>query len=134
MTRSLAGAVVERELEELLALFHGLARLDLDHAEVAPAEGLKVHKVGEQRLDLGLGEVDVHLRLTGSADAVCASGAAALFFGASKGFIVGNTLLPSSSGFITPCTVEKVPFSRGFSNFLDSIVCPPVPSGSGQKL
>lgn len=45
-----------------------------------------------------------------------------------------NTLLPSSSGFITPCTVEKVPFSRGFSNFLDSIVCPPVPSGSGQKL
>lgn len=52
----------------------------------------------------------------------------------SSGFIVGNTLLPSSSGFITPCTVEKVPFSRGFSNFLDSIVCPPVPSGSGQKL
>lgn len=48
--------------------------------------------------------------------------------------IEGNTLLPSSSGFITPCTVEKVPFSRGFSNFLDSIVCPPVPSGSGQKL
>ena len=52
----------------------------------------------------------------------------------SKGFMVGNSLLPSSSGFITPCTVEKVPFSRGFSNFLDSIVCPPVPSGSGQKL
>ena len=52
----------------------------------------------------------------------------------SSGFIVGNTPLSSSSGFITPCTVEKVPFSRGFSNFLDSIVCPPVPSGSGQKL
>ena len=50
------------------------------------------------------------------------------------GISVENTLLPSSSGFITPCTVEKVPFSRGFSNFLDSIVCPPVPSGSGQKL
>ena len=52
----------------------------------------------------------------------------------SRGFIVGNTPPVSSSGFITPCTVEKVPFSRGFSNFLDSIVCPPVPSGSGQKL
>ena len=50
------------------------------------------------------------------------------------GSIGRNTLLPSSSGFITPRTVEKVPFSRGFSNFLDSIVCPPVPSGSGQKL
>ena len=50
------------------------------------------------------------------------------------GFIFQNTPLSSSSGFITPCTVEKVPFSRGFSNFLDSIVCPPVPSGSGQKL
>lgn len=52
----------------------------------------------------------------------------------SNGFIVGNTPPVSSSGFITPCTVEKVPFSQGFSNFLDSIVCPPVPSGSGQKL
>lgn len=50
------------------------------------------------------------------------------------GFRVGNTPLSSSCGFITPCTVEKVPFLRGFSNFLDSIVCPPVPSGSGQKL
>lgn len=52
-----AGAVVEHELEQLLALLDGLARLDLDHAEVAPAEGLKVHKVGEQRLDCHLGEI-----------------------------------------------------------------------------
>ena len=49
-------------------------------------------------------------------------------------FIAENTPLSSSCGFITPRTVEKVPFLRGFSNFLDSIVCPPVPSGSGQKL
>ena len=57
-----AAAVVERELQQLLALLHRLARLDLNGAEIGLAERLKINEVGEQRLDLHLGEVDL-LRL-----------------------------------------------------------------------
>ncbi len=54
----LARAVVEHELQELLGLLHGLARLDLNGAEVGLGERIKVDHVLEQRLDLDLGEVD----------------------------------------------------------------------------
>ena len=53
-----AGAVVERELKQLLALFDSLAGLDLDGAEVALAEIFEGDVVREQRLDLYLAEVD----------------------------------------------------------------------------
>lgn len=49
--------IVEGELEQLLALFNGLAGLDLDGAEIRAAEGLKVHEIGKERLYLDLGEV-----------------------------------------------------------------------------
>ena len=52
-----AGAVVKHELEELDALGHGLALLDLDDAEVRLAEGVEVDLVLEERLDDHVGEV-----------------------------------------------------------------------------
>ena len=57
-----AGAVVEDELQELLALLHRLAGLDLHGAEVGLAERVEVDIVGKERLDLHLGEVDLLLR------------------------------------------------------------------------
>ena len=60
-----AGAVVQGELQQLLGLLHGLAGQDLHGPEVGLGEGLKVHKVGKQGLDLHLGEVDFLLRLGG---------------------------------------------------------------------
>ena len=53
-----ARAVVKRELQQLLALRHGHAILDLNGAEVGLAERIEVHLVGEQRLDDHLGQVD----------------------------------------------------------------------------
>lgn len=53
----LPAAVVQGELQQLLALLHRLAGLDLDGAEVGTAEGLKVHEVREKRLNFDLGEV-----------------------------------------------------------------------------
>ena len=57
----LAGTVVERELQELLRLLHGLAGLDLHSAEIALGEGVKVHKISKQRLDLHIGKIDLLL-------------------------------------------------------------------------
>ena len=57
-----AGAVVEDELQELLALLHRLAGLDLHGAEVGLAECVEVDIVVKERLDLHLGEVDLLLR------------------------------------------------------------------------
>ena len=54
-------AVIERELEQLLRLLHGLARLDLHSAEIGLTERVKVHKIGKQRLDLHVGKVDLLL-------------------------------------------------------------------------
>ena len=54
-------AVIERELEQLLRLLHGLARLDLHSAEIGLGERLEVHKILEQRLDLHVGKVDLLL-------------------------------------------------------------------------
>ena len=70
-----AGAVVQREFQQLLGLLDRLAGLDLDSAEVGFRERLEVHEVLKQRLDLDSG-----------------------FFvlGASSGFIVGN-ITPVSS-------------------------------------
>ena len=62
----LSAAVVQGELQKLLALLHGLAGLHLHRPEIGLAEGLKIHEVTEQRLDLHLGEVDLLLRLGGS--------------------------------------------------------------------
>ena len=61
----LAAAVIQSELEELLALLHGLAGLHLHGTEVRLAERLKIHEIPEQGLDLHLGEVDLLLRLGG---------------------------------------------------------------------
>ena len=38
-----AGAVIQSELQQLVALLHGLAVLDLHGPEIGPAEGVKVH-------------------------------------------------------------------------------------------
>ena len=54
-------AVIERELQELLRLLHGLARLDLHGTEIGLAERVKVHEIRKQRLDLHVGEVDLLL-------------------------------------------------------------------------
>ena len=51
-----AGAVVEDELEQLVALLDGLAALDLDDAEVALAEGVEIDVLGQLRLDLHGGQ------------------------------------------------------------------------------
>ena len=53
-----ARAVVERELEQLLGLRHGLARQHLYSTEVRLAERVKVHFVLKQRLYDHVGEVD----------------------------------------------------------------------------
>ena len=53
-----AGAVVQDEFQQLFALGHGRAFLHLHCPEVGPAEGLEIHEVGEQRLDLHLGKID----------------------------------------------------------------------------
>ena len=55
----LTGSVVQRELQELLGLRYGFAGKHLDRAEIALGEGLKVHKILEQRLDLYIREVDL---------------------------------------------------------------------------
>ena len=47
-----AGSVVQNELQELLGLLHGLALQHLDGAEIGLGEGLKIDKVGKQRLNL----------------------------------------------------------------------------------
>src|SRR5699024_1595427 len=51
-------AVVERELEQLLALGHRDAFFHLDRAEVRLTERLEVHLLFEQRLDDHLREVE----------------------------------------------------------------------------
>ena len=53
-----AGAVVQDELQELVALRNGFAGLDLDRAEVGLAEGLEVDELLEERLHFDLLEVD----------------------------------------------------------------------------
>ena len=58
-----AGSVVQSELQQLLGLLHGLTGQHLHGAEIGLGEGLKVHEIGEQRLDLHLREVDLLLHL-----------------------------------------------------------------------
>ena len=53
-----AGAVVKRELEQLLALLHGAAVLDLYGTEIRLGECFKIHIVGKERLDDDVGEVN----------------------------------------------------------------------------
>ena len=55
------GTVVQRELEQLLALFHRFAGFDLHRAEIALGEGFKIHVIREQRLDFHLAEIDDRL-------------------------------------------------------------------------
>ena len=47
-----AGAVIQREAQQLVRLFHGFAGLDLHHPEIGFAEGVEVHRFGELRLHL----------------------------------------------------------------------------------
>ena len=70
-----AAAVVQNELQKLLALFHGHALFDLHGAEIRLGEGLKVHKLLEQRLDL-------HFR-------DCFFAAFSAFLASPMGFMVG---------------------------------------------
>ena len=58
-----AGAVVEREAQELFALLHGLAGLDLDGAEVGLAERVEVDLFLDHRLKLHRGEGSLFLSL-----------------------------------------------------------------------
>ena len=51
-------AVVQSELQELLALLHGLAGFHLHRPEVGLAEGVEVHEVCKEGLYLHLGKVD----------------------------------------------------------------------------
>lgn len=53
-----AGSVVEGELEELFALWHGFAVENFDGAEVALGEGFEVNAVLEEWLDLYACEID----------------------------------------------------------------------------
>ena len=53
-----ACAVVQRELQELLALRYGFAGKHLDCAEIGLTEGLEVYEVLEQRFNLDAGEVN----------------------------------------------------------------------------
>ena len=55
------GTVVERELQELLRLLHGFAGLDLHSTEITLGEGVKIHEILEQRLDLHIGKIDLLL-------------------------------------------------------------------------
>ena len=57
-----AGAVVEREAQELVGLLDALAGLDLDDAEVGLAEGVEVDLFLELRLDLNGGQQGALLR------------------------------------------------------------------------
>ena len=50
-----AGAVIQREAQQLVGLFHGFAGLDLHHPEIGLAEGVEVHRFGELRLHLHVG-------------------------------------------------------------------------------
>ena len=47
-----AGAVIQREAQQLVGLFHGFAGLDFHHPEIGLAEGVEVHRFGELRLHL----------------------------------------------------------------------------------
>ena len=87
----LAGTVVERELQQLLRLLHGFAGLDLHSAEIALGEGVKVHKIGKQRLDLHVGKIDLllHCGRCGRASAGLSS-AVSGFLSESIGFMVGR--------------------------------------------
>ena len=51
-----AGAVVQREFQQLLGLLHGLAVLDLDGTEVGLAESIEVHALLGEGLHLHSGE------------------------------------------------------------------------------
>ena len=53
-----ARAVVQSELEELLALGNRLAGKNLHGAEIALGEGLKVHEIRKEGLNHHVGEVD----------------------------------------------------------------------------
>lgn len=53
-----AGAVVQHELQQLFALGHCGALLDLHSTEIGLGEGLKGHLIGKQRLDLYIGEIN----------------------------------------------------------------------------
>ena len=57
-----ASAVVEREFQQLVGFLHGLARLDLDGAEIGLAERVKVDLLLRQRLDLQRGKRGLFLR------------------------------------------------------------------------
>ena len=56
-----AGAVVQNELQELLGLLHGFAFLNLYGTEIALGEGVKIHLILEQRLDLHVGKINFFL-------------------------------------------------------------------------
>ena len=58
-----AGSVVQSELQQLLGLLHSLTGQHLHGTEIGLGKGFKVHEIGEQRLDLHLGEVDLLLHL-----------------------------------------------------------------------
>ena len=53
-----AGTVIQRKLQQLLALGDRLASQDLHSPEIGLAEGVKVHLIGKQGLDLHLGEIN----------------------------------------------------------------------------
>ena len=55
------GAIVQCKLQQLLGLFHSLARQHLHGTEIALGEGLEIHEVREQRLDGHVAEVDLLL-------------------------------------------------------------------------
>ena len=73
-----AGAVIQRELQQLLGLGHGLAGLDLDRAEIRLGEGIKINEFLKKRLDHHVGEVDLLLRGLG-----CLGGVIGLVLGLS---------------------------------------------------
>ena len=52
-------AVVQRELQQLLGLRHCFTGKNLDSAEIALGEGLKVDEILEQRFDFHIAEVDL---------------------------------------------------------------------------
>ena len=58
-----AGAVVQGELQELIALFHRLAGLDLHGPEIGAAEGVKVYLPLLEGLHLQVGEGGLLLSL-----------------------------------------------------------------------
>ena len=97
----LAGAVIQNELQQLLALGHGGALLDLHGPEVGLGKGLEVHELLEQGLNLHLGEV--HRALLGKTGVKPAflvlkkpATPCAARVSQSRGFIVGNIISVSS--------------------------------------